>query len=734
MTAAGAPAARHGTAGGVTVFDVGGTHMRRAEWSREHGLGDVTVEPAPSMLLNPGEPVDALRKRLLDALGDAVPARSEPRVAGVSLGAALDHRTGTVYGSAPLWGDETEPFDLLGELRRRRPDVSWHVVNDVTAALLHLAGSPRCAGLRKVALMTVSSGIACRVLDRVRDVVPTDACGLQGEVGHLPATARLRGRPVELDCDCGGPGHVAAYASGPGIRRMAEVLRERTGEEWARSRLGTAMAGGRGFEEAFHTALEEGDAIAGELLTAVTAPVADVLRTALALDPELDLVAFTGGVAVHLADHYRDALLDHLSRDGLYLTSDREPSWVLDRVVVCRPGEANGLEGAGHAALSARAAGPLREHRAVVREAAGPIVRTRTTPEPGPGELLLEPLTVGVCGTDIQMLRGLRDDPAPVIGHEGVARVVAAGPGTDSRLRPGTTVTVNPTHPDDPGFLLGHNVDGLLSERVLVPGTAVRAGLVVPLAEGPEDELAALVEPLAVVGYSLGALARYRPRTLVVFGDGTVGHLAVRAAGHLLGTGVRTVHVHHTGTGLEWSESAPHRADVRLRAYGTGTAPSDVARPAGTVAAVVATPRDATASCLETALSWVGDGGVVDVVGGLPADTRIPSLPDTDLAGLRAANRAGVPRPPRVASLTTVSGDRVRVFGHRGVSNDHLVEAAAELRRRPERYRDLVTHSTDLDGAVGIMSELARGSRYVDGGRVVKLAVRVSDRAERRDP
>ena len=101
------------------------------------------------------------------------------------------------------------------------------------------------------------------------------------------------------------------------------------------------------------TALDSGDALAAELLDAATKPVADVVRTALCLEPEIDLIAFTGGVAVGLGAHYRDALLTHLSREGLYLTSEREPGWVRDRVVVS---DANGLVGAGLAALAAEAA------------------------------------------------------------------------------------------------------------------------------------------------------------------------------------------------------------------------------------------------------------------------------------------------------------------------------------------------------------------------------------------
>ncbi|POM23644.1 N-acetylmannosamine kinase [Actinomadura rubteroloni] len=330
----------------ITVIDVGGTHVRWAGWSPGRGLGAVRRVPSPSRAHRPDADVAALRAELVRLLADAVPPDG---AAGVSFGAALDHRTGTVYASAPLWGAHAEPFDLRAALAAARPDVAWTVVNDVTAALLHLAGATR--DRRKIMLVTVSTGIACRTIDRRTGTIPVDGCGLQGEIGHLPASTALGGAPVALDCACGRPGHVAAFASGPGIRRLAGVLRDRRGAAWDAAPLGVRTARGEPLETAFAAALDDGDPLAAELLAAATGPVADVVRTALCLDPDLDLVAFTGGVAAGLGSHYHRALLGHLRREGLYLTGERDPAWTLDRIRVCAPGEADGLVGAGLAAL-----------------------------------------------------------------------------------------------------------------------------------------------------------------------------------------------------------------------------------------------------------------------------------------------------------------------------------------------------------------------------------------------
>lgn len=361
-------------------------------------------------------------------------------------------------------------------------------------------------------------------------------------------------------------------------------------------------------------------------------------------------------------------------------------------------------------------------HRAVVRAQGTIAVLDRPTPVPGEHEILVAPTFAGLCGTDIQMLRGLRADPSPVIGHEGVARVVAAGYSVSRDLAPGTLVCVNPTHPGDPDFLLGHNVDGLLQERVLIAGSAVRDGLVLPLSTADSTELAALLEPLAVVHYALGLLAEHQPQTLVVFGDGIVGHLAVRAA-----TNTRIIHLHHTGAGLDWSREhavpGVHRVlhDVdgaRLLA----DLPADER-----VAVLLATPRDATLCCLDTALRGLRGDVTIDLLGGLPPGAASSLLPGADLVGIRAANCAGVPDPARRFTVPKADKGSVRLLGHRGVANRHLRTAATELAEHPERYRDLVTHVVDLDEAAHVMRHLAGSrDRTVHGRRLIKLAVRIA--------
>lgn len=375
-----------------------------------------------------------------------------------------------------------------------------------------------------------------------------------------------------------------------------------------------------------------------------------------------------------------------------------------------------------HQAIPPRRAIP--RHRAIVRTGRTIVLAERATTSPGPGELSLATETAGLCGTDLQILRGLRDETASVLGHEGVARVVAAGPGVGPALAPGTRVIVNPTHPGDPSFLLGHTVDGLLQERTLIPASAVGGGLVLALPDGFDPQLGPLIEPLAVVRYALAALERFVPDTLLVVGDGVIGHLSVRAAARWLGPRVRTVLVHHTPQGRAFSSAAPLSADVCADRADLPFLGLD----SGRVAAILATPRTGTIDALDTVLGTILGTGTadltIDVIGGLPVAARSRRLPGVDLAAVRSVNCGGIPDPAVVVAARTVTGRQVRLLGHRGVGNAHLHESVAALSDDPLRYRDLITHRTDLPAAVELLRLLAASpNRTVDGRRLIKLSV-----------
>lgn len=314
------------------AVDVGGT------WTRSRRLEDGAVTervPTPSVLRRPGVPVAVLRDDLVELL-----ARLAPRGAtvAVSLGAALDERTGLVHGSAPLWGAADDPVDLGARLARRRPDAAWHVVNDVTAAVTDLAGRHAPAEARHVGYLTVSSGIAYRCLDVPRARIEVDERGLQGEVGHLVAQVEAADADLLLSrCECGGRAHLAAISSGPGIARL--VVQRIGGASDPVDRLRAGLVSGEDWAQ-------------GVLRSAV-APVAALVRTLWTLDPHLDLLALGGGVVEGLGAAYERTLRELLAVPSSYADPPRDDAWFDEHLRCCVPGDVDLLAGAAAAVSGA---------------------------------------------------------------------------------------------------------------------------------------------------------------------------------------------------------------------------------------------------------------------------------------------------------------------------------------------------------------------------------------------
>lgn len=349
----------------IAAFDIGGTWFRSALVDAGGTIGAALRRPAINYRDHPDLSPSALQAALVDWLSTeadrlcAVAGR--PLAAAVSLGAAVDHRSGLVLGSGPLWGPLGGSFDLAGALAASRPSVRWTVVNDVTAALLDCMNDPgiRAAGpaTGRIMLITVSTGIAARTAEIATARVPVDpVCGLQGEIGHLPVSVSFAGRRWRRRCDCGGADHLNAFTSGRGIAGLLNDIRTEAPEALAGSPLLADGADGTRFA----AAVLSGDRPARALLDAVTRPLADILRCALTIDPEIGRIVFTGGVVHALGRVFLDSLSGGFADGGLYQITEREPDFFASRLSLARDDDASGLRGAALAARAASGtAGPL---------------------------------------------------------------------------------------------------------------------------------------------------------------------------------------------------------------------------------------------------------------------------------------------------------------------------------------------------------------------------------------
>lgn len=285
----------------IAVFDIGGTWFRSGVYSKSSGLALMSKVPAVNYKNTSYKQALELQLKLVDYLAGQIKYFREQHItvdaAVISMGAALNGHTGMILNSGPLWGPACKPFDLLKHLRPKMPDVDWMVINDVSAALLRHVDEPRFAQARRVSLITVSSGIACRTYDRSHRCIPLNKDGIQGEIGHIPINFSLGGQTIRKRCDCGKMNHLNAFSSGRGIANL--------------------RYSGHFFED-----VNAGKQAAIDLLNAVTYPLADMIIHMLTIDSEIEKIILTGGVVHSIEKAYIRSLTANLKKIGMYQVSD----------------------------------------------------------------------------------------------------------------------------------------------------------------------------------------------------------------------------------------------------------------------------------------------------------------------------------------------------------------------------------------------------------------------------
>src|SRR5215211_5489642 len=164
-------------------------------------------------------------------------------------------------------------------------------------------------------------------------------------------------------------------------------------------------------------------------------------------------------------------------------------------------------------------------------------------PEPTlePGNVVVRPGAVGICGSEIEGYLGKMGNRTPplVMGHEFAGTVTEVGEGVDEDLV-GRELALNPLSADGTSPLCRAGYTNLCPNRKLVgihsPGGFAEYALapaqnVYPLPEGVEARTGALAEPLAngVHAVRLG-LAGHFVEHAVVVGAGTIGLMCLQAA------------------------------------------------------------------------------------------------------------------------------------------------------------------------------------------------------------
>ncbi|GAC1428119.1 MAG: zinc-dependent alcohol dehydrogenase family protein [Chloroflexota bacterium] len=161
-------------------------------------------------------------------------------------------------------------------------------------------------------------------------------------------------------------------------------------------------------------------------------------------------------------------------------------------------------------------------------------------PTPGPGDVLVEVVACGVCGTDVHTLEDhfpLYKPPKP-LGHETAGLVRALGAGVES-LRPGDAVALDTSVPCGACFYCREGQSFLCLARVSYTGgfadfQLVPAAVAYRLPPGIPVELGIFAEPLSCCLHALDRSGLRAGDRAAIVGGGAVGQILaslVRGAG-----------------------------------------------------------------------------------------------------------------------------------------------------------------------------------------------------------
>jgi threonine dehydrogenase-like Zn-dependent dehydrogenase len=190
--------------------------------------------------------------------------------------------------------------------------------------------------------------------------------------------------------------------------------------------------------------------------------------------------------------------------------------------------------------------------RAVVCQHANLQVTDLPEPVPQKGQVRLEVVRCGICGSDLHARTGMDDwaqmatrtgyerfgrSSEPIVfGHEFSGRVAEHGPGCRRDVAEGTPVVAFPLLRSAgavDGVGLSRHAPGAYAEQLLV-----QESLMLPVPNGLDPELAALTEPMAVAWHAVRRSEIGRRDLAIVIGCGPIGLGVILM---LKAKGVRTV-------------------------------------------------------------------------------------------------------------------------------------------------------------------------------------------------
>ena len=259
------------------------------------------------------------------------------------------------------------------------------------------------------------------------------------------------------------------------------------------------------------------------------------------------------------------------------------------------------------------------------------------TPEPGPGEVLLQTQAASLCFSDIRVYRGEKEaDAGVVIGHEAAGVVVQVGQGVTA-VQEGDRVALDPIVACGECYFcirgkrnrcvnrwtLGYQGNGGLAEYILAPQELVSQGHLLKVPPGMPADLAAMVEPFACALYSLEVCQVRAGGSLAIIGAGPMGltHLLIARA-----IGCATIVVSDPlEDRLAIAQELGATATVNPKSDDLQKTLLDLTDGIGADAAIVSV---GSVPAIEAGLQAARKQGYVNIFGGVPPGSVLPLDPN----------------------------------------------------------------------------------------------------------
>jgi len=337
--------------------------------------------------------------------------------------------------------------------------------------------------------------------------------------------------------------------------------------------------------------------------------------------------------------------------------------------------------------------------------------------EPGPGEVVIKPEAVGICGSDYHFFLGELSAEAGgsqfprVQGHEIGATIAAVGPDCREDLVVGQRVAVWPLRacgkcypcsvgrPNTCDFfeLIGIHSDGGLQERLAVP-----AEQVYPI-KADDPAVAALAEPVSIAVRAVNRANVFPGERVVVLGAGPIGQCICLVARER-GAEVLVVDLQDTRLALSRDMGAetlvwtgPDEVVAFAREWGAPAGPPGGA-PAGPPGGAPAGPPGG-APAGPPGAAPAGPPVAIDATG---APAAVRAMVDMVASAGRAV-QVGMSGEEVVLRLGSLTEKELDVLGVSCCGADEFGEAVAVVERNTPLLAPLISHRFALDQAPDAM-------------------------------